>query len=98
MAMSSLNSKIALGVAGVSGAALATGGIVNAVSDHNLSKERKEALSGVKGNSKEARKTRMQINKDYNKEEKHIDHTIELATAGAIATSGIAGFGLSKIL
>lgn len=98
MAMSPNNMKIALGVAGVSTAAIATGGIVNAISDKNTSKERTEALSNIKGNSKQARKQRIQINKDFNKEEKSIDYTIGLATAGAIAASGIAGFGLSKML
>lgn len=95
--MNPLNKKIAFGVAGAAGASLAVGGIANAISDNNLEKERRDTLKGIKGNSKEARKRRIQVNKDFNKEEKSIDHTIELATAGAIATSGLAGVGISKV-
>ena len=95
--MNPLNKKIAYGVAGASAVALTGGLIANEISDHQLSKERTEALNDIKGNSKKARKARRQINKDYNKEEKSIDHTIELATAGAIATSGLTGIGISKV-
>ena len=96
--MNPLNKKIAFGVAGATAVSLAGGGIANSFSDHKLSKERIEALSTIKGNSSEARKARRQINIDYNKEEKSIDNTIALTTAGAIATSGIAGVGISKFV
>jgi hypothetical protein len=95
--MNPLNRKIAYGVASASAVSITGGLIANGISDHNLQKERTESLNNIKGNSKQARKARMQINKDYDKEEKSIDHTIELITAGAIATSGVAGIGLSKI-
>jgi acetyl-CoA carboxylase carboxyltransferase component len=92
--MNPLNKKIAIGVAGASATALAGGAVANVISDNKLNKERKETLENIAGNSKEARKLRRQVNKDYNKEEKSIDHTIELATAGAIAASGLIGTGI----
>ena len=96
--MDPLNKKIAFGVAGATAVSLAGGGIANAFLDHKLSKERIKTLSTVKGNSSEARKARRQINIDYNKEEKSIDNTVALITAGAIATSGITGIGISKFI
>lgn len=95
--MNPLNKKIAFGVAGATATALAAGGIANAISDHSLEKDRQRTIKNIRGDSKEARRQRIQVNKDFNKEEKSIDHTIELATAGAIAVSGLSGVGIAKI-
>jgi len=98
MSMSPLNQKIAIGVAGISAGALGVGTITGAILDKNLEKDRLKSLNSITGNSKKARKARIQINKDFNKERKDIDNRVALTTAGAIASSGITGFGLSKIL
>jgi len=97
--MNDLNKKLAYGIgAGAAVASLGVGMVAGNIYDKKMQKEKISALKSVKGNSKTARKTRIQINNDFNKERKSIDNTVNLATAGAVIVSGGAGIGLSKIL
>ena len=92
--MNPLNKKMAFGaVAG--GVALATGGIISHSQDKKLSKEHTEALNNIKGNSKDARKARIQINKDYDKESDNLNLKQNLITAGAVVAAGATGVGIA---